>query len=130
MTDVAHPEFAIITGLSGAGRRTAAHTMEDLGWFTVDNLPPVMLPSLAETLKRDGVARVAVVADVRSREQFEQLPEALQELRASFLMYATVHSVSDNRARICSVDNGVNLHVCNIISHNFKWHRATSCENL
>ena len=38
MTDVAHPEFAIITGLSGAGRRTAAHTMEDLGWFTVDNL--------------------------------------------------------------------------------------------
>lgn len=96
MTDVAHPEFAIITGLSGAGRRTAAHTMEDLGWFTVDNLPPVMLPSLAETLKRDGVARVAVVADVRSREQFEQLPEALQELRAPRARITTVFLEADD----------------------------------
>ena len=96
MTDVAHPEFAIITGLSGAGRRTAAHTMEDLGWFTVDNLPPVMLPSLAETLKRDGVARVAVVADVRSREQFEQLPEALQELRARGARITTVFLEADD----------------------------------
>ena len=95
MTDVAHPEFAIITGLSGAGRRTAAHTMEDLGWFTVDNLPPVMLPSLAETLKRDGVARVAVVAAVRSREQFEQLPEALQELRARGARITTVFLEAD-----------------------------------
>ena len=96
MTDVAHPEFAIITGLSGAGRRTAAHTMEDLGWFTVDNLPPVMLPSLAETLKRDGVARVAVVADVRSREQFEQLPKALQELRARGARITTVFLEADD----------------------------------
>lgn len=96
MTDVAHPEFAIITGLSGAGRRTAAHTMEDLGWFTVDNLPPVMLPSLAETLMRDGVVRVAVVADVRSREQFEQLPEALQELRARGARITTVFLEADD----------------------------------
>ncbi|GAA3855767.1 RNase adapter RapZ [Tessaracoccus defluvii] len=75
------PEIAVITGLSGAGRRTAAHAMEDLGWYVVDNLPPVMLPALLDTLQGFQVSRVAAVADVRSREQFEQLPAALVELR-------------------------------------------------
>ena len=65
MTD-APQEFALITGMSGAGRRTAAHTMEDLGWYVVDNLPPVMLPALAQTLRgRVGNAR----GKPRSRRQ-------------------------------------------------------------
>ncbi|MBB1483566.1 RNase adapter RapZ [Tessaracoccus sp. MC1865] len=96
MTDVAHQEFAIITGLSGAGRRTAAHAMEDLGWFTVDNLPPVMLPGLAQTLLNDGVYKVAVVADVRSREQFEQLPAALATLEAAGGRVTTVFLEADD----------------------------------
>ncbi len=75
-------EFALITGMSGAGRRTAAHTMEDLGWYVVDNLPPVMLPALAQTLRGYGISRIAVVADVRSREHFEQLPEVIDSLKA------------------------------------------------
>lgn len=82
MTDAAPLEFALITGLSGAGRRTAAHTMEDLGWYVVDNLPPEMLPSLADTLRGFEVKRLAVVADVRSREQFERLPAAIEQLKA------------------------------------------------
>ena len=75
-------EIALITGMSGAGRRTAAHTMEDLGWYVVDNLPPVMLPALAQTLRGYGISRIAVVADVRSREHFEQLPEVIDSLKA------------------------------------------------
>lgn len=75
------PEIALITGLSGAGRRTAAHAMEDLGWYVVDNLPPVMMPTLVETMQGFGVTRVAIVVDVRSREQFEQLPQALADLK-------------------------------------------------
>lgn len=81
MTD-APQEIALITGMSGAGRRTAAHTMEDLGWYVVDNLPPVMLPALAQTLRGYGISRIAVVADVRSREHFEQLPEVIASLKA------------------------------------------------
>lgn len=73
--------LVIITGMSGAGRRTAAHAMEDLGWYVADNLPPVMLPDLSRELARTGTGRLAVGFDVRSREQFEQLPAALQELR-------------------------------------------------
>ncbi len=73
--------LVIVTGMSGAGRRTAAHAMEDLGWYVVDNLPPLLLPGLAQELARTGTRRVAVGFDVRSREQFEQLPDALRQLR-------------------------------------------------
>jgi len=75
------PEIALITGLSGAGRRTAAHAMEDLGWYVVDNLPPLMMASLARTAAGFGADRVAIVVDVRSREQFDQLPQAIRELK-------------------------------------------------
>ena len=77
----AKQRLVIVTGMSGAGRRTAAHAMEDLGWYVVDNLPPVMLPGLAAELARTGTDRVAVGFDVRSREQFEQLPTSLASLR-------------------------------------------------
>ncbi|HMR49557.1 MAG TPA: RNase adapter RapZ [Arachnia sp.] len=83
-------EFAIITGLSGAGRRTAAHAMEDLGWYVVDNLPPSMLPMLAETMEREGEQRLAVVTDVRNRSLFEQFPGAVAELKRRGYRLTTV----------------------------------------
>jgi RNase adapter protein RapZ len=89
-------EVAIITGLSGAGRRTAAHAMEDLGWYVVDNLPPVMLPSLAETVTGFGMDRLAVVADVRTRDFFEQLPDAIQALREHTGKLALVYLEADD----------------------------------
>lgn len=89
-------EVAIITGLSGAGRRTAAHTMEDLGWYVVDNLPPVMLPSLADTVSGFGIGRLAVVADVRTRLFFEQLPAAIEVLRERTERLALVYLEADD----------------------------------
>ena len=41
------PRLVIVTGMSGAGRSTAANCLEDLGWYVVDNLPPALLPRLA-----------------------------------------------------------------------------------
>lgn len=64
----------IVTGLSGSGRRTSAHALEDLGWYVVDNLPPSMLPALYDETRAAGITRLAVVLDVRSRQMFEQLP--------------------------------------------------------
>lgn len=66
----------VISGLSGAGRRTAGHTLEDLGWFVVDNLPPSLLPKLMDVCRERGFGRVAVVLDVRSRSEFDELPSA------------------------------------------------------
>jgi RNase adapter protein RapZ len=71
----------ILTGLSGAGRRTAGHTLEDLGWFVVDNLPPSLLPKLIEVCRDREFERVAVVLDVRSRAEFDQLPAAFIALK-------------------------------------------------
>ena len=78
------PELAIITGMSGAGRSTVANVLEDLGWFVVDNLPPALLPTLAELggRARGDVARIAAVVDVRSGSFFADLTEALTELGA------------------------------------------------
>ena len=89
-------EVAIITGLSGAGRRTAAHAMEDLGWYVVDNLPPVMLPSLADTVTGFGIDRLAVVADVRTRVFFEQLPRAIELLQDQTSKLALIYLEADD----------------------------------
>jgi UPF0042 nucleotide-binding protein len=83
--DGAHlPDLAIITGMSGAGRSTAANVLEDLGWFVVDNLPPALLPTLVELggRSRGDVARMAAVVDVRSRAFFADLTAALAQLAA------------------------------------------------
>lgn len=75
--------FVILTGMSGAGRSTAARSMEDLGWYVVDNLPPEMLSELGRLMARPSstVRRLAVVADVRSMEFFDALFSALMRLR-------------------------------------------------
>jgi RNase adapter protein RapZ len=75
-------QLAIITGLSGAGRSTAAKCMEDLGWFVVDNLPPALLLTMAELGVRSqgNVDRIAAVVDVRGRAFFADLQQALRAL--------------------------------------------------
>ncbi|MGJ6981097.1 RNase adapter RapZ [Aestuariimicrobium soli] len=70
----------VITGLSGAGRRTAAHAMEDLGWYVVDNLPPSMVPGLVAFAGQQDLTKVCVVLDVRSPKLVEQLPQMFATL--------------------------------------------------
>lgn len=76
------PELVIISGMSGAGRSTAAKCLEDLGWFVVDNLPPALIPTMVELGARSqgNVARIAVVVDVRGRRFFDNLRESLADL--------------------------------------------------
>lgn len=76
-------EVLIVTGMSGAGRSTAANALEDLGWYVVDNLPPQMLKPLLELteLAAGVLPRVAVVVDVRGRDLFSDLPDAMRALR-------------------------------------------------
>jgi len=72
-------EILIITGMSGAGRSTVAHSLEDLGWYVVDNLPPALLGNLIE-LVTTSVKKVAVVIDVRGRAFFGDLTKSLSDL--------------------------------------------------
>jgi RNase adapter protein RapZ len=82
-----HPhgvEVTVVTGLSGAGRSTAAKCLEDLGWFVVDNLPPELISTMVELgAKAQGaVTKVAVVMDVRSRAFTEDLASIIRGLDA------------------------------------------------
>ncbi|XHM95893.1 RNase adapter RapZ [Peterkaempfera sp. SMS 1(5)a] len=76
------PELVIISGMSGAGRSTAAKCLEDLGWFVVDNLPPSLIPTMVDLGARSqgAVARIGVVVDVRGRRFFDDLLTSLEEL--------------------------------------------------
>lgn len=75
-------DLIIVTGMTGAGRSTAAHALEDLGWFVIDNLPPQMLEPAVQLIDHEeqGEARLAVVIDVRSRGFFVELRGALDSL--------------------------------------------------
>lgn len=77
-------EVAVVSGLSGAGRSTAAKVLEDLGWFVVDNLPPELISTMVELGSRSQgvVTRVAVVMDVRSRAFTDDLAAVIKDLDA------------------------------------------------
>lgn len=80
-------EILILTGMSGAGRSTTAHALEDLGWYVVDNLPPALLPALVSKDAGPDGKEYAVVVDVRGGHFFDELTSALSELRASGKTY-------------------------------------------
>ncbi|MFM8235374.1 MAG: RNase adapter RapZ [Actinomycetota bacterium] len=72
-------EVVVITGMSGAGRSTVAHSMEDSGWYVIDNLPPSLLTAVLEMTERTSDS-IGVVIDVRGRQFFDDLNRALAEL--------------------------------------------------
>jgi UPF0042 nucleotide-binding protein len=78
-------EVAVVSGLSGAGRSTAAKCLEDLGWFVVDNLPPELIATMVElgAQARGAITKVAVVMDVRSRAFTDDLASVIRDLDAS-----------------------------------------------
>jgi RNase adapter protein RapZ len=80
--DAAEQEIVIITGLSGAGRSTAAKALEDLDWFVADNLPADLLPTMADLARRasGSVPRLAAVIDIRSRAFSTDLKSVIGDL--------------------------------------------------
>ena len=76
-------EVVVVTGMSGAGRSTVAHAMEDLGWYVVDNLPPSLLANLCD-MAATTVSSIAVVIDVRGRQFFDDLNYNMQVVLKGF----------------------------------------------
>lgn len=74
--------LVVISGLSGAGKSTALKSLEDLGYYTADNLPPALWGALGERLRQAGVERAAFGLDVRARPFLEEVGPALEALRA------------------------------------------------
>lgn len=74
-------DIVVLTGMSGAGRSTAARALEDIGFFVTDNLPPQLLPQVLRIAHEQGMERLTVVVDVRGGALFGQLSTALASLR-------------------------------------------------
>ncbi|CAM3510857.1 RNase adapter RapZ [Paenibacillus lupini] len=79
-------KLVIITGMSGAGKTIAVQSLEDLGFFCVDNLPPVLIPKFAELIEQSNgkIGKVALVIDLRGREFFTALSESLNFIKEHF----------------------------------------------
>lgn len=79
-------KLVIITGMSGAGKTIAVQSLEDLGFFCVDNLPPVLIPKFAELIdqSKGRIGKVALVIDLRGREFFTALSESLRYIQSNY----------------------------------------------
>lgn len=74
-------ELAIITGLSGAGKSTAMRFMEDVGYYCIDNMPPLLLSSFLGLLtKQTEHNKIAIVIDIRSTENFDSIISVLDDI--------------------------------------------------
>ena len=73
----------IVTGMAGAGKSTAIHVLEDLGFYCIDNLPVVLLPRVLELCETatEGINRVALGVDLREREFLQSYPAVIDDLR-------------------------------------------------
>lgn len=82
----------IITGMSGAGKTIAVQSLEDLGFFCVDNLPPVLIPKFAELIVQSNgkIGKVALVIDLRGREFFTALSESLNYIKDHFTIHCEI----------------------------------------
>jgi len=74
--------IVVVTGLSGAGKSTALHALEDLGYFCVDNIPTSLAPQAVDVCEAGGIDRIALGIDVRVRAFLEGAKPALERIRA------------------------------------------------
>ncbi|MFZ9099930.1 MAG: RNase adapter RapZ [Candidatus Planktophila sp.] len=96
---MAAKELLILSGMSGAGRSTVAHALEDLGWYVVDNLPPSLLPSIAEQ-SLDTHAALAVVVDVRGGKFFDELNDSLAKLKTAAVPFRLLFLDASDQALV------------------------------
>lgn len=95
-------EITIITGLSGAGKSVAIKSLEDLGYFCVDNLPPSLLIKMVELCSQSGanIEHLAAVIDVRGGQFFQDLHQALDELDRGGVPYRIIFLEADEQSLI------------------------------
>ena len=94
-------DLVLVTGMSGAGRSTATRALEDLGWFVMDNLPaPLIVGAVDHLVTHSTIRQVAVAADVRSGGFFDQIEDAVADLRARGTTVRTLFLEADDAALV------------------------------
>ncbi|MHA7283881.1 RNase adapter RapZ [Arthrobacter sp. TMS2-4] len=105
-------ELLVVTGMSGAGRSTAANALEDHGWYVVENLPPQMLTTLTELVARtpQSIPKLAVVVDVRGKELFDDIKASLDALRAAGVHHRVLFLDADDDVLVRRFEQGRRPH--------------------
>lgn len=100
--EAAVSELLIVTGMSGAGRSTTANTLEDQGWFVIENLPPVLMGTLTDLLAKPSVSttRLAIVVDVRGPEVFRGVRETLRTLESAGISHRVLFLDADDASLV------------------------------
>ena len=117
--------LVIVTGMSGGGKTQASRYLEDLGYFCVDNLPPVFIPKFVELCKHSGghVRKVVLVVDTRSREFFDTFVHTLNDMDKDDVPYEMLFMDASDPAiirRICPVlDSVTALALCDLLAQRF-----------
>jgi len=95
-------QITIITGLSGAGKSQAVKALEDLGYYCVDNIPPVLVPKFAELCLNStaGIDRVGLVIDIRGGRFFDDIFESLDELKRKNMPFSILFLDADDSVLI------------------------------
>lgn len=85
-------EFIFLTGMSGAGKSNAANAMEDLGFYCIDNIPPMLIPSFVDLANKGEIdlSKIAIVTDIRSGEAFENIGEVFDALQKNNIFFKIV----------------------------------------
>ncbi len=95
-------KVVIVTGLSGAGKTQAVWSLEDLGFFCVDNLPPTLIPKFTELcLQSQGaIEKIALVIDIRGGNFFDKVFETLDELKQQGIKYEILFLEASNETLV------------------------------
>jgi UPF0042 nucleotide-binding protein len=83
LTSGGQPDFVVVTGLSGSGKSQAVKVLEDLGYYTLDNLPPALMATALDVSRKGGHAKVSFVIDSRSGPLFADAQAQLEALDRS-----------------------------------------------
>ncbi|MHA7238822.1 RNase adapter RapZ [Arthrobacter sp. TMS1-12-1] len=105
-------ELLVVTGMSGAGRSTAANALEDHGWYVVENLPPQLLTTLTELVARtpQSIPKLAVVIDVRGKELFNDIKASLDALRSAGVTHRVLFLDADDDVLVRRFEQGRRPH--------------------
>ena len=82
-------ELLIVTGMSGAGKSQAANALEDMGFYCVDNIPPVIIPAFVDLSSKSGneLNKIAIVTDARGGNMFSEISDVLTSLKKMDVSY-------------------------------------------
>ena len=92
-------EFIFITGMSGAGKSSAANAMEEIGIYCIDNIPPMLITSFVDLAKKGEINlwKIALVTDIRSCDAFKNIQSVFKKLLDEDVFYKIVFlDASDN----------------------------------